>query len=224
MKWHFVDTGIGDTFNGPYKKGNIYKVFFTGDKESLRVDPTELEWHKSQGNLPVKDSRMYGSKSTNIHIKHLQDDFASGTILEQVVNINPEHFYTMYPWSYEIYRSHRDFIDQQVRGSGKVIRDLKGHSMTPHFDNRFVMANLIINLADNKDGTVFYKYGSSEIIFKAPLGVGEGVFFFNNPFTRHNITVDHTEERFIFLGSYTLQIGAYRPVIDWVKLPIDVKS
>lgn len=217
MKWIFKSTSIGDQNNSIFNTSNVYKIFFTGDPEKLRVNPEEFKWHDSRSALPVKTSRQFSNKTSNPDLIALFQDFRSGLLLKQVVELNEKHFYTMYPWRKEIYDSSAMFIDEQVYAAGNIVKDQKGHTMTPHYDNRFVIANLIINLSDNKDSTVFYKYGTEEIALIGPKEIGTGVFFFNNPFTPHNITIANSEERIVFLGSYVLKIGSQRPVVTWVN-------
>lgn len=81
------------------------------------------------------------------------------------------------------------------------VKDNPKFKMEPHFDNRGIFGNLIINLKDNTDGTSFYNYslkGNLETkSYCGPTEKGKGVFFLNSEETLHSVENTSKEDRFV---------------------------
>jgi len=79
--------------------------------------------------------------------------------------------------------------------------DIPGFQMGIHFDNRNVVAVLIINLKDNLEGSTYF----DQLDYTAPGKKHSGVFFLNHNNTTHSIDWQGQTDRWI--GYHTLTIG-----------------
>jgi hypothetical protein len=93
-----------------------------------------------------------------------------------------------------------------VRPHTEIFQDLPGFSMGRHLDNQSVIANVIVNLKDNNDGTIFHNYKSShEVLFQASGKKNTGIIFLNTPSSLHSVQNDVDQTRYILYTSLILK-------------------
>ena len=110
-------------------------------------------------------------------------DFVNQDLKTQLLDIvcQDSLFLARFPLSRNHYES------RAVWHSG-ILRDKPEFAMAPHIDNSHVMIQIIVNLIkDCETATEFYKFDSSEPIYRAPVRCNHGVVFVNTPGALHSI-------------------------------------
>ena len=120
------------------------------------------------------------------------------TILEKDKTIGKLYpAYNRETYNYSLY----NFLKQNIGVIYFGVKDSPGYKMEPHYDNRGIFGNIILNLQDNKDSTVFYNYnrvGNLETSsYEGPSEVNKGVFFLNSENTLHSVKNTSEEDRYI---------------------------
>jgi len=113
-------------------------------------------------------------------------------------------FYISYPYDKQKFSTLEDFFNVSVKFVSQAVQDFKGFGLTPHYDNRFVLGNVIINLENNIDSTKFYLDG--EVYHIGPKEFGKGVFFLNHHNTLHSISVENQDIRTSLITGIHLKI------------------
>lgn len=94
-----------------------------------------------------------------------------------------------------------NFKNVHVNPNIEFTCDIPGFQMGIHFDNRNVVAVLIINLKDNSGGSTYF----DQLDYTAPTKKHSGVFFLNHNNTTHSINWPADSDRWI--GYHTLTIA-----------------
>ena len=112
-------------------------------------------------------------------------------------------FSKLYPsYKKDIYNnSAYNFLKQNIGVIYFGVKDSPGYKMEPHHDNRGIFGNIIINLKDNIDSTVFYNYQRiGNLENSSYIGSNEadkGVFFLNSENTLHSVTNSSQTDRYV---------------------------
>ena len=106
------------------------------------------------------------------------------------------------------YGSMYDFIKKNTNIITHIFMDRPEMKFAPHFDNRLVFANFIVNLDDNPISTKFYDYrNNSKLIYEAPKEKGTGIFFLNNENSYHSYNNDTNQNRYAMMSTITLNLS-----------------
>jgi hypothetical protein len=106
------------------------------------------------------------------------------------------------------YGSMYDFIKKNTNIITHIFMDRPEMKFAPHFDNRFVFANFILNLDDNPVSTKFYDYrNNSKLIYEAPKEKGMGIFFLNNENSHHSYNNDTNQNRYAMMSTIILNLS-----------------
>jgi hypothetical protein len=80
-----------------------------------------------------------------------------------------------------------EYYIQHCHTHGIIYHDEPGFKMNIHLDNRHIMLQLIINLADNDAGTELYDITSAEPYYTLTGEKNKGIMFLNGPGALHRI-------------------------------------
>lgn len=93
-----------------------------------------------------------------------------------------------------------EFAHTEINDNIEFTCDAPGFKMETHFDNRNIVAVLIVNLKDNAEGSTHF----DQLDYTAPTGKHDGVFFLNHNNTTHSIDWQGDTDRWIAYHTITL--------------------
>jgi hypothetical protein len=162
----------------------------------------------------MKDASRNGFSFDMMHyaeIKPLIDSFADENlyrIVDEIYESNKFIFGMSWILNSKKYDSMYDFVKKHTNINTHIFMDKPGMNFAPHFDNRLVFANFILNLDDNPISTKFYDYGNnSKLIYEAPKEKGTGIFFLNHQNTYHSYNNDTNQNRYAMMSSVILNLS-----------------
>jgi hypothetical protein len=177
--------------------------------DDIPVDYIQCESNYS----PIKEhSRncFNNEKLKEIKIQSLLESFSKENlckIINDVYESNEDAMRIIWPLPMIKYKNMYEFIKQNSIITTQIFMDTPGFSLGPHFDNRFVFANFILNLSDNPVSTKFYDYTCNyKLIYEAPKEKGKGIFFLNYENSCHSYKNDSSENRYALISSVNLKI------------------
>jgi hypothetical protein len=163
--------------------------------------------------LQINDESRNGFSFDMMHsteIKPLIDSFSDENlykIIDEIYESNKYTFGRSWILNSNKYNSMYDFIKKNTNIITHIFMDRPEMKFAPHFDNRFVFANFILNLDDNPVSTKFYDYGNnSKLIYEAPKEKGMGIFFLNHESTYHSYNNDTNQNRYAVMSTITLNL------------------
>jgi hypothetical protein len=128
-------------------------------------------------------------------------------IIDEIYESNKFMFGMSWILNSKKYDSMYDFVKKHTHINTHIFMDRPGMNFAPHFDNRLVFANFILNLDDNPISTKFYDYGNnSKLIYEAPKEKGTGIFFLNHQNTYHSYNNDTNQNRYAMMSSVILNL------------------
>jgi hypothetical protein len=177
-------------------------------------DGIPVDYIKNESNYVQikKQSRnnFNNNKLGEIKIKSLLESFSNENLYKIVNDIyesNKEEMAILWPFPIIKYKSMYEFIKQNSIITTQIFMDTPGFSLAPHFDNRFVFANFILNLVDNQVNTKFYDYSQNyKLIYEAPNEKGKGVFFLNYENSCHSYINDSFKNRYAIISTVSLKL------------------
>ena len=177
-------------------------------------DYIPVDFIKDESNyLQINDESRNGFSFDMMHsteIKPLIDSFSDENlykIIDEIYESNKYTFKRSWILNSNKYNSMYDFIKKNTNIITHIFMDRPEMKFEPHFDNRFVFANFILNLDDNPVSTKFYDYGNnSKLIYEAPKEKGMGIFFLNHESTYHSYNNDTNQNRYAMMSTITLNL------------------
>jgi hypothetical protein len=163
--------------------------------------------------LQINDESRNGFSFDMMHsteIKPLIDSFSDENlykIIDEIYESNKYIFERYWILNSNKYNSMCEFIKKYTKICTHIFMDRPGMKFAPHFDNRHVFANFILNLDDNPISTKFYDYkNNSKLIYEAPKEKGMGIFFLNNENSYHSYNNDTNQNRYAMMSTITLNL------------------
>jgi hypothetical protein len=178
-------------------------------------DNIPLEFIKDESNyMQIKAESRNGfsfESMQSIELKSLMESFSDENlykIIDEIYQSNKFNFGMSWILNEKKYSSMYDFIKKNTNINTHIFMDSPGFGFAPHFDNRFVFANFIVNLDDNPISTKFYDYRkNSKLIYEAPKEKGTGVFFLNYENSFHSYMNDTNINRYAMMSSITINLA-----------------
>jgi hypothetical protein len=177
-------------------------------------DDIPVEYIKDELNyLQIKQNSRNcfdNEKLKEIKIQLLLESFSKENLYKIIANIyesNENEIGKLWPLAKFKYKNIYEFIKENTIITTQIFMDTPGFSLGPHFDNRFVFSNFILNLVDNPISTKFYDYTRNyKLIYEAPKEKGKGIFFLNYENSCHSYKNDSSENRYALISSVNLKI------------------
>lgn len=142
-------------------------------------------------------------------LKYMTTNMSQEVIVDEIAKVweaNENMFYKIWPYDKNRFSSPKEFVDYWVFPASNAGVDRPGYRMHPHYDNRVIFGNIIVNLTDNDTSTVFHPpFVHNDELFRAPLEKGKGIFFMNSEDTYHNIVHEGKLNRFTYNVSLILK-------------------
>lgn len=150
-------------------------------------------------------------KMHSVELKPLMEAFNPDFLYDIVQKIYESNNHIMgriWPLNENKYGVFSNFLKERVNITTSIFMDTPGFELRTHFDNRFVFANFILNLADNPVSTKFYDYRRNDrLIYEAPYKKGTGVFFVNYENSYHSYKNDSFKNRYALISCMNLNIS-----------------
>jgi hypothetical protein len=128
-------------------------------------------------------------------------------IINDVYEFNENIMGKTWPLATNKYKNMYEFVKNNTLVTTQIFMDTPGFSLGPHFDNRFVFSNFILNLVDNPVSTKFYDYTQNyKLIYEAPKEKGKGIFFINYENSCHSYINDSFKNRYCIISSIVLKM------------------
>ena len=177
-------------------------------------DYIPVDFIKDESNyLQMKDASRNGFSFDMMHsteIKPLIDSFSDENlykIIDELYESNKYIFGRSWILNSNKYGSMYEFVKKHTNINTHIFMDRPGMNFAPHFDNRLVFANFILNLDDNPISTKFYDYkNNSKLIYEAPKEKGTGIFFLNHENGMHSYNNDTNQNRYAMMSSVILNL------------------
>ena len=177
-------------------------------------DDIPVEYIKDESNYfeIKKQSRnnFNNNKLGESKIQSLLESFSNENlykIINDVYESNEDIMGRIWPIPKFKYKNMYEFVKDTTKITTQIFMDTPEFSLAPHFDNRFVFANFILNLTDNSVSTKFYDYTQNyKLIYEAPKEKGKGVFFLNYENTCHSYINNSFENRYGLISSVNLKM------------------
>jgi len=177
-------------------------------------DDISVEYIKDESNYfeIKKQSRnnFNNNKLGESKIQSLLESFSNENlykIINDVYESNEDIMGRIWPIPKFKYKNMYEFVKDTTKITTQIFMDTPEFSLAPHFDNRFVFANFILNLTDNPVSTKFYDYTQNyKLIYEAPKEKGKGIFFLNYENTCHSYINDSFENRYGLISSINLKL------------------
>jgi hypothetical protein len=188
--------------------GNNFLIF-----EFEIDDDIPVEYIKDELNyVTIKENyrNCFNNKLGENKIKPLLESFSNENlykIINDVYEFNENIMGKIWPLATNKYKNMYEFVKDNTTIATQIFMDTPGFSLGPHFDNRFIFANFILNLVDNPVSTKFYDYTQNyKLIYEAPKEKGKGIFFINYENSYHSYKNDSFENRYAIISAITLKM------------------
>jgi hypothetical protein len=177
-------------------------------------DDIPVEYVKDESNYfeIKKQSRnnFNNNKLEQNKIQSLLESFSNENlykIINDVYEFNENIMGITWPLATNKYKNMYEFVKNNTLVTTQIFMDTPGFSLGPHFDNRFVFSNFILNLVDNPVSTKFYDYTQNyKLIYEAPKEKGKGIFFINYENSCHSYINDSFKNRYCIISSIVLKM------------------
>ena len=129
-------------------------------------------------------------------------------IIDEIYQNNQTIFGRSWILNLKKYNNMYDFVKKYTTINTHIFMDRPGMELKPHFDNRLVFANFILNLDDNPVSTKFYDYRDNiKLIYEAPKEKGTGIFFLNHENSFHSYINDTNQNRYGLMSTVLLNLS-----------------
>ena len=162
--------------------------------------------HIKENSRNVFDSKKMYIDELKPLMECFKDEFLYD-VVSKIYESNETIMQRLWPFNKNRYGVFGNFLKEYTCIVTSIFLDTPGFKLSKHIDNRFTVANFILNLIDNPVSTKFYDYrNDSKLIYEAPKEKGTGIFFLNYENNYHSYNNDTNENRYAMISSIILNL------------------
>jgi len=92
------------------------------------------------------------------------------------------------------------FIEKDTNIVVYLVKDSPKYKLIPHYDNKYILGILMINLTDNACSTKMYSQ-NNELLYTSSTKKGDGIFYKNDILCKHGFYNDSKDYRYAIMVS-----------------------